>query len=162
RLLSLTKLDGAVEQLVILPGAVVEKADWEALGSWVDAGGTLLVAGAARELPDWIGGALSPRHGLAEGPVTVAQDPAARVAPGKATVPPGVELQLGAATANASNQEEPQAHPLLMRGSAPYAIEQIYDRGRVILMADDSLFTNASLLVGGNAQLLGDLLLEGG
>ncbi len=53
--------------------------------------------------------------------------------------------------------------PLLVRGKTPYAVERTYEGGgRAIVLADDRLLTNASLLVGDNALLLVELLRPGG
>ena len=50
-----------------------------------------------------------------------------------------------------------------MRGKTPYAVERTYEGGgRAIVLADDRLLTNASLLVDDNARLLVELLRPGG
>ena len=58
-----------------------------------------------------------------------------------------------------------QSTPLLLRGDKPYAIT-VWDlrgiSGTVIVLADDRLFTNASLAVGDNAALLSRILNGGG
>ena len=53
--------------------------------------------------------------------------------------------------------------PLLFRGKTLYAVERTYeDGGSAVVLADDRLLTNVSLLVGDNALLLVELLRPGG
>ncbi len=75
RLLPLTKVDATVAELVILPAATVEQDDWVALGDWAAQGGTLIIAGGERDLPDWIG-------------VKVVEDKAAPATTSKHAAPP--------------------------------------------------------------------------
>ena len=63
----------------------------------------------------------------------------------------------------AGDEEDAPASPIVVRGKSPYAVERTFEGGgRAIVMADDRLFENASLLVGDNARLLVELLRPGG
>jgi hypothetical protein len=61
------------------------------------------------------------------------------------------------------DDESPTSRPLVIRrGGSVYAAEQTLGDGRILVLADDGLFQNASLLVPDNARLLAELLREGG
>ena len=63
----------------------------------------------------------------------------------------------------AGDEEDAPAVPLLVRRKALYAVERTFEGGgRAIVIADDRLFENASLLVGDNGHLLIELLRPGG
>jgi hypothetical protein len=60
-------------------------------------------------------------------------------------------------------EQAPPPPPLLLRDKKVYAVERTYEGGgRAIVLADDRLLTNASLLVSDNARLLIELLRPGG
>jgi hypothetical protein len=167
RLAPLAKLDGSVSSLVLLPGAAVDDAAWTTIGNWTAEGGTLIVAGGQRVLPPWIGVtiAIDKDSAPTSAPLTVPPEQAERLPKLTAAVPSVREIQLAVtSTSNqSSGEEEPPPAPLLRRGLTTYAVERTYEGGgRAIVLADDLLMTNASLLVSDNARLLTELLRPGG
>jgi hypothetical protein len=183
RLLSLTKVDATVAELVILPAATVEQEDWVALGDWAAQGGTLIIAGGDRDLPAWIGvkvvddktgpASATPSKHAAPPPMSMSS---VALAPDGLEVPeeqgnrlprlaasvPGDHQVIVAATAM-SEPDEVAPAAILVRGKSVYALERSYDGGGgAIVLADDRLFTNASLLVGDNARLMVELVRTGG
>ena len=63
----------------------------------------------------------------------------------------------------AGDEEDAPPAPLIMRGRNLYAVERTYENGgRAVVLADDELLNNVSLLVGENALLLVELLRPGG
>jgi hypothetical protein len=171
RLTTLAKIDASVSSLVLLPGADVDDAGWNAIASWVGGGGMLIVAGGGRRLPAWIGATVAgtdpPTAAPISAPIAVPGEQHERLPKLTAVVPDGRQLELATADAKAGSQygDEDQAppSPLLVRGRALYAIERTFDDGgRALVLADDRLFTNASLLVADNARLLVELLRPGG
>jgi hypothetical protein len=162
RLTPLAKIDTSVRQLVLLPGAAVDQGDWAALARWLDDDDTtLIVAGGTRELPDWIDAEIAPAAARFSGMVRLASDQADRFAPAHGQLPPSPEVRRRAHR-RAGHEDATPSHPLLTRDGTWYAAEQPFDEARVVVLADDALFTNQSLLVDGNAQLLGELLRAGG
>jgi hypothetical protein len=166
RLASLSKIDSSVPSLVLLPGANVDDAGWAAIGTWVGEGGTVIVAGGERVLPPWMNVTIADDGGKGSqsAPLTVPADQRERL-PGNLTVavPAAREVRLAGAFATLDDAEEPSPVSLLVRGRKVYAVERTYDGGgRAIILADDRLLTNASLLVGDNARLLIELLRPGG
>jgi hypothetical protein len=170
RFLSLTKLDASVEQLVLLPEIAVEEDDWKALDGWVSRGGTLLVAGGDRALPSFVPVRfVSAKKSKTAAPIVFTLDPKGRLGTHAAIVPPGAALGLPAAPPARAGDDEDDAGddddepwPLLARDGEPYAAQQTHGEGRVIVLADDRLFTNAALLPPGNADVLLELLSTGG
>jgi hypothetical protein len=176
RLASLSKLDAAASSLLLLPGATVDEASWQAIASWTAEGGTLIIAGGERTLPEWIGATIGPdvepktaAPASSPAPLTVPADQADRLPELAAVVPGEREVRLAGPTSprregySEGDEDEPPAAPLLVRGKLTYGVERIYDGGgRAIVLADDRLLTNASLLVGDNARLLIELLRPGG
>jgi hypothetical protein len=179
RLTTLSKIDKSVSALVLLPGATVDDAGWAALATWAGAGGALIVAGGLRTLPAWVGAqAAADGAGLASpAPLTVPAAASGRLPRLKAVVPGGRLVKLAAPPAPASGKDEDQEDDggdgdeaaytppatLLARGKTPYAVESTYEGGgRALVLADDRLLTNASLLVDDNARLLIELLRPGG
>ena len=181
RLLPLTKVDATVAELVILPAATVEQDDWAALGDWAAQGGTLIIAGGERELPDWIGvkvvedkasptSATTPKHAapppmsslaLAPDRLEVPEELGNRLPRLAASVPSGHQVIVAASAMSEPDEVAPA--PILVRGKSVYALERSYDGGGgAIVLADDRLFTNASLLVGDNARLMVELVRTGG
>jgi hypothetical protein len=184
RLASLSKIDASASSLLLLPAASVDEAGWQAIANWAGEGGTLIVAGGARKLPDWIGAGIpaddaaksrpaskAPAAASPE-PLTVPADQTDRLPAGlNAVVPGDRRVQIATRVSQPQQQDysetgdedEAPALPLLMRGRIPYAVERVFEGGgRAIVLADDHLLTNASLLVGDNARLLIELLLPGG
>jgi hypothetical protein len=178
RLVALTKLDKSVSALVVLPTTNVDEASWQNIASWTGEGGCLIVAGGNHKLPEWIGA--TPSAGsmsqLTEGDLAVPPDQAGRLPKLHAVVPEGRFVKIampessgtGGMTGSSDHsdegdEEDAPAAPLLVRGKTPYAVERTFEGGgRAIVLADDRLFQNASLLVGDNAHLLIELLRPGG
>ena len=180
RLTTLAKIDKSVSALVLLPGATVDDASWAALATWTGAGGALIVAGGLRTVPAWVGA--QPAQPTADGadlaspaPLIVPAAASGRLPRLKAVVPGGRLVKLAPPPAPASGKDEDQEDydgdevaytppaTLLARGKTPYAVESSYaGGGRAIVLADDRLLTNASLLVDDNARLLIELLRPGG
>jgi hypothetical protein len=150
RITSLVKIDHTVDQLIVTPTTPAHDDDWKALESWVASGGTLIAAGVDR-LPPWIG-------------VERAHDKVVRTSAGVSldelalhrfgsmhiVIPAGDVLKPSADMA------------LAYRGSAPYVVERSLGDGRVVVLADDHLFTNASLMIADNARFVSELVRAGG
>jgi hypothetical protein len=178
RLVSLTKLDKSVATLVLLPGAKVEDSTWKAIANWTGDGGCLVVAGGTRTLPAWIGAAPSTgsMSQLTGGGLAVPPDQFKRLPRLHAVVPEGRFVKVatpetsgtggmtGSEPVNeAGDEEDAPATPIVVRGKSPYVVERTFEGGgRAIVIADDRLFENASLLVEDNALLLVELLRPGG
>jgi hypothetical protein len=177
RLASLAKIDKSVSALVLLPGAAVDDASWKALGSWAGEGGSLIIAGGKRTLPAWVGAQLemdtTSSSAMSPVPLTVPAAQSKRLPRLAALVPDGRQIKITAPASSSQahknddddeeEAEETPPVPLLLRAKAPYAVERSYEGGgRAIVLADDRLLTNASLLVGDNARLLVELLRPGG
>jgi hypothetical protein len=193
RLAPLAKLGqgpNVTDLVVLMPEVEVGKDDWPKLEAWVGGGGTLIVAGAFRELPAWLPVKVSSKAAHVSAPLTVPT----RLSPwftGKtAFVPPGPSLEItrtaeppltsGAPDPAAQDDDEqddekdddateakaepppPGLWPLLERAGHPYAAEGFHGDGRVVVLADERLFTNAALLVPDDAALLTDLLRRDG
>jgi len=161
RLLTVAKIaDSKAHQLVLLPGAQLGDDEWKAVRAWVFAGNSLVIAGSARPLPDWIA-------------VRVVQKPGGKT---EAVAPTASAAQrLGAANVRVpgDNSVEPGkgSEAVLARKQGAYAVERWLGAGaeqepnrgpRILVLADDFLFRNASLLVGDNAVALENLLRDGG
>jgi hypothetical protein len=157
RLVPLARLDEHVQQLVILGDATVDGEAWASVRRWVLGGGTLFVAGGARDLPSWIDASVIRSPADAPDAIEFAADQAERFGRVRGAVPGGHELVI-----RSGPVEDDVPRPLVVRGGAPYAVEETLGDGRIVLLADDGLFWNASLLVPDNARLLAELLREGG
>ncbi len=174
RLASLSKLDASVSSLLLLPDTRVEDAEWNAIAKWTGEGGTLIVAGGNRTLPEWIGATLvtdAPGAPVTNSPppLTVPPEQADRLPKLTAVVPDGSRVQITTpaprqqAYSEDGDEEDPPPLPIIVRGKAPYAVERTYEGGgRAIVLADDRLLSNVSLLVDDNARLLVELLRPGG
>jgi len=172
RLAPLAKLDKSVTSLILLPGAAVDDDGWQAIATWIGEGGTLFVAGGNRTLPDWIGATVvndPPATTTVPAPLTVPPAQAARLPKVNATIPGDRQVRLANPGGNAQqynqagDESDEPAVPLLMRGKALYAVERTYENGgSTVVLADDRLLSNVSLLVGDNALLLVELLRPGG
>ena len=153
RLASVAKIgESKAEQLVLLPGAQLHDDDWKALKQWLDGGGrSLVVAGGRRELPAWIGMRVVEQHAVAS----------ELIAPGETVAKPWGALQVRVPEANRLDCQ-PGADTLLGRKQVAYGAQRWLgddDGSRVVLLADDFLFRNASLLLADNAATL-DILLR--
>jgi hypothetical protein len=156
RLLSVAKIgESQAEQLVLLPGAHVGEEEWKALKTWVFSGGkSLVVAAGRREFPGWVGMRVIEKYALSS----------EIVVPGDADAKRWGALQVRVPGANRL-ECQPGSDTLLGRKQAAYAAQRWLgdDEGsRVLVLADDFLFRNASLLVADNAAALDALLRDGG
>jgi hypothetical protein len=162
--------------VVLLPEIEVPKEDWAKLDSWVTDGGTLIVAGASRELPPWLPVKLSTKAATVSAPITVPAQPEPWFTGKTVLVPPGPSLEItraaappvrsGAADDDGDDGDDdeppPGLWPLLERAGHPCAAEGFHGDGRVVVLADERLFTNAALLVPDDAALVADLLRRDG
>jgi len=169
RLLSVAKLgdskstDSKTEQLILLPGAHLGDEEWKAVKAWILAGDhSLVVAGGRRELPDWIGMRIVEKQAVRSEPVVLADAEAKRWGALRVRVPEAnyLDSKAGSATLLTRTQTPYAAERWLVRGEAKD--DEDVESNRVLVLADDFLFRNASLLVADNAALLDDLLREGG
>jgi hypothetical protein len=147
RLIPVAKLKkGDTDALVVLPGADLGDDDWSALETWVDEGGTLVLAGLPEKPPGWVG---AKQAGDKLGPelnVVGTSDFERAHGAVNLPLPPSPMLEL-----------DPEFRPLLMRGKATthvYAAERAAAEGRIVALADDRLFTNGALPFGDNARAL--------
>ena len=155
--------DSQPEQLILLPGAHLGDEEWKAVKAWIASGDhSLIVAGGRRALPDWIGTRIVEKPATSSEPVVLGDAEAKRWGALRVRVPEANTLE-----------SKPGAMALLTRKQAPYAAERWLVRqdaeddegdasNRVLVLADDFLFRNASLLVADNAVLLDHLLRDGG
>ena len=180
RLASLAKIDKSVSALVLLPGATVDDASWEAIATWTGEGGALIVAGGQRTLPVLdrraaraperatratahprdreCGADRLPAHRWPTPPVR-SPAPAHGRRAGRAAGQDRARPRLGQGRRGSGSRRRRRRgrrRPRCSsRGKTPYAVERTYEGGgRAIVLADDRLLTNASLLVGDNARLL--------
>ena len=174
RLLSVTKIndkindspaaDGTAEQLILLPGAHLGDEEWKAVKKWILTGDrALVIAGGRRELPDWIGMRIVEKQAAHSEAVALGDAETKRWGALRVRVPEANLLE-----------NKPDSRSLLARKQAPYAAERWLvrqlnndndnddDSNRVLVLADDFLFRNASLLVADNAVVLDKLLRDGG
>jgi len=158
RLLSVAKInESTVDELVLLPGARLGKEEWSALARWMATGEhALVIAGGRHHLPDWVGMRIVERPATASEPVVPSDAAAKRWGPLQVRVPEGNYVECGA-----------EDRPLLRRKHGPYAAQRRSDEegefeNRVLVLADDFLFRNASLLLADNAVALDHLLRDGG
>jgi Domain of unknown function (DUF4129) len=174
RLLSVAKINDKInddkksadikaEQLILLPGAHLGDAEWKALKTWILTGDhTLVIAGGRRELPDWIGMRIVEKQTVRSEFISLGDADAKRWGALRARVPEANYLE-----------DKPNAANVLTRKQVPYAAErwlpygeliddEDVERNRILVLADDFLFRNASLLVADNAVLLDKLLRDGG
>jgi hypothetical protein len=150
RITSLAKIDHTVDQLIVTPTTAVLDDGWKSLESWVASGGTLIAAGVDH-LPPWIG--VERAHDKvvhSSAPVLLDELAAQRFGRLRIVIPAGDVLKPSGDV------------PLVYRGSAPYAVERSLGDGRVIVLADDHLFKNASLTIADNARFVSELVRAGG
>ncbi|MDI1446590.1 DUF4350 domain-containing protein [Polyangium sp. 6x1] len=126
--------------LVLLPDLDISSSDFRRLQDWVEAGGDLVVAGVA-DLPAWTGASLDADSTLA-GDIFVSSGYRYEFGDIVLAVPAGPSLSLT------------DAEPLLARSDGVYASFKKLGDGRVIVLADDKLFTNVALTAGDNAAFL--------
>ena len=163
------------------PTPRVDEADWAAIANWTGAGRhadrrrrrprRCPTGSASQIVSDTAAPATTSKHAAppptssrcrrptGRGPRGAGQPPAAPAAPvpsgHQATSPPAADERDG-------DEEHPPPAAILVRGKSLYAVERTYEGGgRAIVLADDRLLTNASLLVDDNARLMVELLRTG-
>ena len=101
-------------------------------------------------------------------PLTVPPEQTDRLPKLTAVVPDGSRVQIATPAprqqpySEDGDEEDPPPLPIIVRGKTPYAVERTYEGGgRAIVLADDRLLSNVSLLVDDNARLLVELLRTG-
>jgi hypothetical protein len=165
--------------LVLLPGAQLGDEEWKAVRTWVFAGNSLVVAGGTRTLPDWIGARVVEKVGSQPEAVAPVAGMVQRLGAIGIRVP-------GSNLVESSKVRE----VVLARKQGAYAVEHwlgeeesgeaddaddeadteegaedgqpIISHPRILVLADDYLFRNASLLVADNAVALEAVLRDGG
>ena len=145
----------APDQLLLLANApALPDRTYEELLDWVSEGGTLIVTDAAyvsQRLQEAVG-IKSIHAAAADGSVTF---PPKVFSPERtnlpsARLPQGVTLELDPAKAKRLG-----VTPFMVKGSQPYAVVRTFGkRGRLVVFADDDLFTNISLAVGDNGAVI--------
>ena len=145
----------APDQLLLLSNAPqLPDHTYEELLEWVHEGGTLMVANSAYATKRLHEAAGIKGIELAEisGPVTFHAKafPTERVNLPTARLPEGLTFSLDPAKA-----KQLGVTPFLMKGTLPYAVVRSSgQKGRLIVFADDDLFTNISLAIGDNGAVI--------
>jgi hypothetical protein len=160
RFASLTKIDDAIGQIVIVPGTPIDEPAWKSLRAWVEAGGRLILAGV--EPPaDWGAAHLAPGNAHATAPLQVTPGWAGLLGP-LTVVVPGARALAGAGPAplasSSAGDDQQASATVVAGGGGPYIVAREYGEGGLLLLADDQLLTNAALLAGDNARFLSELL----
>lgn len=144
--------EGHGTTLVVLQDAEISDDEWDALGPWVfDEGGTLVVASGV--VPPFVDG-IAVEHELLDeepSPLVVGETFRSQYPVPLVFAPQGRLLSV-----------TPTMPVLLERDGKPYAVRREYGAGRVIVLADDDIFTNASIAMGDNAVFVTALLSETG
>jgi hypothetical protein len=133
--------------LILEPSSAIADDEWETLDTWIDDGGTLVIAG------DQWGSALASRHFdfdltylITTVPTLTAQSPLWLSPP--VTVPVAVNTHAYFETQRADFVSH------LAVGSQPVVVSFTQGEGRVILSAAPFPFTNAGLKVAGNPEFV--------
>lgn len=137
--------------LMLEPTGLVNDAEWEQLDRWVEAGGTLLIAG------EGFATALAFNHfDVSLQPISDTLTPAGAALPvllsPPLTQPPDVRPQFGLRPNRAD------AVTLLAAGEQPLAVMLMQEKGRVILSSTPFAFSNAGLKEAGNGALALNLI----
>jgi len=158
RLVSIAKIaDSTADQIILLPGAHLGDEEWRAIKAWMVSGNhTLVIAGGRRDLPGWIGAAIVEEPAVSSAIITARGEAKKAWGTLRVRVPEGNRLRF-----------KKGDKVVLARGGDAYAMEtkpNFDDKasGRIVVLADDLLFRNASLLVADNAMALERLLRDGG
>lgn len=165
RLLSLAKIaEGTADQLVLLPGASLTKEDWTAVAKWMQLPQhSLIIAGGKRELPSWIGMKIIDKSAAHAEPLVLSDADAKRWGKLRPRVPEANVVE-GVASPKTQYQtllSRKQGAYALIRW-APYGDDEDNEANPILVLADDFLFRNISLLVDDNAVLLDHLLRDSG
>jgi hypothetical protein len=137
--------------LVLLPEVRLDDAGWQELLAWVkDKGGRLILAGVQpppeleqRIVPDATEGATLYVSSHVHWPGHPA-----------VSLPPGLKIV-------AKDGSDAPEGTVLLRGASAVLTERTLGEGRVMVVADDRLFTNASLVVDEDASFVLSLLYHG-
>ena len=165
RLLSLAKIsESTADQLVLLPGASLTKEDWAAVATWMQVPKhSLIVAGGRRELPSWIGMRVVEKR-AAHADALVLRDADAKRWGNLRLRVPDANVVEGVASPKTQYQtilsRKPGAYALVRW--AEYGDSEDDEANPIVVLADDFLFRNISLLVDDNAVLLDRLLRDSG
>ncbi len=152
---ALGKLDRPLT-LVLLPGLVVDEAEWKVLFEWVEErGGALVFSGLPPHVPEQLHlcYAIDVPDKEASSAVTADWSPMTEV-----LIPPGLHL---VDAAGALWSDDHLARRLDGKGRPGEAVVAVYRElgaGKVIVFADERFLTNIGLAAGENAQLLVDIL----
>ncbi len=168
RLLPLDQIgESEARQLVVLPGAQLGPAEWKAVERWVGEDGHALVLAGVRDLPAWVGA--QPIQGAAgAGDKLVATSAAGEEWRGLELGVPGgdyVEARVGEVLLTRTARAYAVVRNFSGRGAQNRASLAGHPEGsghRVLVLADDFLLCNASLLVADNGAALANLLAPGG
>jgi hypothetical protein len=134
--------------LVVLPDAILDEEAWKHLLAWVnDKGGRLILAGTTG-LPAEI----QQRIVVDAETVTHLEPSVDWVAQEAISLPPG------SAVAQADGKDVEGV--VLHRAASPVLTERTFGEGRIVLVADERLFTNAALTPDDDASFLLGLLLR--
>jgi hypothetical protein len=165
-----SKLDRPLA-LVLTSEVSLDEAGWKEILAWVkDKGGRLVLAGVA-PLPDELGQRIVPDSGHDGGdpqtPGPAGDGTALTVArgvhwPGHPTVSLPRGLKIVAAAPDGGTPDTPSPivsagapeGAVLLRGDSVVLTERVLGEGRVVVVADDRLFTNAALTVDEDASFV--------
>ncbi|MCB0071365.1 MAG: DUF4350 domain-containing protein [Caldilineaceae bacterium] len=151
--------DGTEIILVLEPAQPPESRDWRALDPWIEAGGTLIVAGQTLWTWPWASHFGAPVQPDAASPITSTvrvQTPLWQ-APPQTSFPANTQVRHSLRVA----RDDAVVHAVSARGPAVIAFDQ--GEGRVILSTVVHPFTNAGLREEGNPEfVLNVLALAGG
>lgn len=140
----ITQLDRKDQTLILLRHSNPRSEQWDALLDWVADGGSLIVANGGG-LPEELGISVIERNHLG-GPLTFRQAWAERLGTDFKLFVPDYNTLLVA--------ENSQASVVLSRNAGPYGVWISRGSGRIVVLADDHLFTNGALLAGDNAAFV--------
>ena len=139
--------------VVLLAGVQPDEATWKHLLAWVhDKGGRVIIAGTAgpSSLPAELGLRIAPGTDKS---TAVRLDWAFSQSYGDLSlaVPAGSQLE------RTGTEEGEIDGAMLRRGEAIYAVLRTHGEGKLVIFADDDLFTNVALTAGDNASFLTQL-----
>ncbi|MBL8743346.1 MAG: hypothetical protein JNK04_19680, partial [Myxococcales bacterium] len=141
---------GTAKGIVLMPGAKVDRDQWKALRAWVRDGGTLILAGHRPELSKDF--RIDVAASAGPGPI--------RPVSGSVYDAYGHELALPYVSQLTGTPARWET--ILTRGKETYALlnggSDAVGEGRIIVFADDRLFSNLAMALGDNASYLTTLL----
>jgi hypothetical protein len=155
RLQSFTHLPDPETQLVLLPAVAMDPLTWQKLLDWVEGGGTLITTGQHGFLTTAPGFDIVDQLGLGTA-ARVSPPLQASIGDVHVAVPDGRALRVGP-----GQQDPDQPETVLARGDSTYAAELAMGEGKLVMFADDALFTNVSLATPDDAAFLVGMLLRG-